>query len=703
MTLNSVIPWVAALFATLMAFAAVARRGRSPGRWLFAVGMIALAIECLLADRSANAPEPMKAAFWQEWRLLAMTLLPGLWSLFSLCYSRGNHLEFINRWRVGIAASLGGPLLLAFVCQGALVIPLPAEPVSGAYVAGLGWAGKALYVFAMLSWVFVLLNLERTFRTAVGTLRWRIKFAVIGFGVLFGTRLYTSSQAFLYSAVARSHGTIEAWALILACLLIAVSVARTRTVEIDVYPSHAVLYNSVTILLAGLYLLVVGVLAKIVQAWGTDGNFPLAAAVVLVALTALGLLGLSDRLRLRLRRFVSRHWQRPVHDYRRLWSAFSERTASMVNQSEFCAAVANLISETFEALSVSLWLVDESQGALVWGASTTWSEPRAAEVLGESGDTRVLIEALRECPAPFDFDGAKAGWAPILARLQPDQFGKGGGRWAVPLRANTELLGLITAGDRVSGLPFEHQDLDLLKCIADQTAAGLLNLRLSRRLLQAKQMEAFQAMSAFFAHDLKNAASTLTLTLGNLREHFDNPAFRADALRAIGRTGERINALVQRLTELRRGLELHTTLAPLSDVVQAAVQSLGPGVSSIDLELAEVPPTRLDSGQMQRVVVNLILNAREAIGPGGRVRVRTACQNGWVVLSVADDGCGMSPEFLSRNLFQPFQTTKSRGLGIGMFQSKAIVEAHRGRIEVESAPGRGTTVRVVLPVEPSKP
>jgi len=94
------------------------------------------------------------------------------------------------------------------------------------------------------------------------------------------------------------------------------------------------------------------------------------------------------------------------------------------------------------------------------------------------------------------------------------------------------------------------------------------------------------------------------------------------------------------------------------------------------------------------------LNAKEAVNAAGagEVRLRTAQENGWILLSVADNGCGMSEEFLRRSLFRPFQTTKKSGLGIGMFHSKAIVEAHQGRIEVESKVGQGTTFRVLLPV-----
>jgi signal transduction histidine kinase len=104
-----------------------------------------------------------------------------------------------------------------------------------------------------------------------------------------------------------------------------------------------------------------------------------------------------------------------------------------------------------------------------------------------------------------------------------------------------------------------------------------------------------------------------------------------------------------------------------------------------------------DPEQLRKVITNLLFNAKEAVNDAGEIRVSTAQQNSSVLLSVSDNGCGMSPEFMRRSLFKPFQTTKKTGLGIGMFHSKAIVEAHQGRIEVESQPGKGTTFRILLP------
>ena len=129
-------------------------------------------------------------------------------------------------------------------------------------------------------------------------------------------------------------------------------------------------------------------------------------------------------------------------------------------------------------------------------------------------------------------------------------------------------------------------------------------------------------------------------------------------------------------------------------------------------ELRPLPRILADREQIQSVVTNLLLNARDAVcgeraegdasratGPGGRIQVQTAHGAGRVVLTVWDNGCGMSPAFLKESLFRPFQSTKKHGLGIGMFQSRMVVEAHGGTIQVESEAGKGTTVRVSLPAK----
>ena len=299
----------------------------------------------------------------------------------------------------------------------------------------------------------------------------------------------------------------------------------------------------------------------------------------------------------------------------------------------------------------------------------------------------------------MDIDRSRELWAATLRKLLPGRFPNGGNRICVPLRARDELLGIMILGDRVGGVPYSAQDFDLLKTVGDQAAATLLNLELSQRLYQANQLEAFQAMSAFFVHDLKNTASTLSLMLQNLPVHFDNASFREDALRGVAKTVDHINELIDRLSLLRQEVVLLPVESDLNELVEAALLSVPeiPGAELIQ-DLHPLPSVRVDRAQIRNVVSNLIMNAHDAIELNGRIRVATVQRNNWVVLTVEDNGCGMSPEFVERGLFRPFQSTKKNGIGIGMFQCKMIVQAHHGKIEVDSQPGKGTAFRVWLPI-----
>lgn len=699
MQITVTLAFVSACLSGALAVVVAWQDRRSIAHWSFALGMLAFAAESVFLALSLRSMSPDEIVYWQQWRLAAMSFLPGLWLLFSLTFARGNFRDFLKKWKFALMVAFAIPVAcVAFHDNLFASVGLAEE--SEHWILRLAAPGTILYLVILLSGVLVLMNLERTFRAAVGTMRWRVKFMVLGLGVIFAVRTYVSSQVLLFRAIDSSLEALSVCALLLGCALLLRSVFRLGQFETDVYPSQSLLHGSITVLLAGIYLFVVGVFAKVVTWLGGDATFTAEAFVVLIALVLLTMLLLSDRARLHTRRFISRHFQRPFYDYRAVWRKFVQGTASCVKQPDLCQAAAKLITEIFEALSVSIWLFDEKKESLSLGASTFLSNTRADELKPRSDETAALVRELPNHSEPIDIDLSRENWARWLRRCHPDEFQKGSSRFCVPLLAGGDLLGIIIVGDRVGGVAFSSQDSDLLKCIGDEVAAGLLNLQLSQKLLQAKELEAFQTMSAFFVHDLKNTASSLNLMLQNLPVHFQDPAFREDALRGVAKTVTHINHLIGRLSLLRHELQIKPTKGDLNQLVEKAVAGWenAPGIALVK-ELRPVPELLFDEDQMLKVLTNLVLNAREAVSQNGQVRIDTVQSNGWAILTVADNGCGMSPDFLRRSLFRPFQTTKKNGLGIGMFQSKMIVEAHGGRIEVETETGKGTSFRILLPVQ----
>jgi putative PEP-CTERM system histidine kinase len=686
-------PFVAAGFSLLLAAAGIFWKRNNLGSWCFALGMTGFAADAILSGLALRQADVVRMEQLRDAGLGVKGAITAIWLCFSVVYSRGDARQSLRRW---------SPLIiLAVILPPALIFGFPTALVEGRTnpETGESWlffrtAANIINLIVLIGTVLILMNLERTFRAAVGTMQWRIKFLILGLAIIFGARFYTRSQALIFSGHPNSLTQLETIALLIGCVLMAVAYFRSGFTGIDVYPSRAVLHTSITVLLAGGYLFVVGVLAQMVRRSAGAGVFQLEAFLVLLAIALLAVLLLSQRLRHRIKSFVSRHFKRPHYDFRKIWTRFTESTESAMDDRTLCAAAAQLISQTFNVMSVSIWVYDEEKGRLERVASTARSRGDAAQ---QSIPFSLPVDV--DLPRVFDLETVKEDWGERFRQLSETQFHTGGNRVGVSLVAGERWLGITTLADRVSGIPYTLEEFELLECIGDQIASNLLNLRLTNKILLGKEFEAFQSISAFFVHDLKNAASTLNLMLQNFPIHYADPAFRADALRGIGETTSRINQIIERLSAVRNKLELQPGEVDLNAVVNQVLQGVnGSGDIEVTKSLESLPIMQADPEQLRSVVTNLLLNAREAVGRNGRIEVKTTEHDGWVTLSVSDNGCGMAPEFVRDSLFRPFKTTKKKGLGIGMFQTKVIVEAHHGHLRVQSEPGRGTAFHVSLPL-----
>jgi signal transduction histidine kinase len=221
-------------------------------------------------------------------------------------------------------------------------------------------------------------------------------------------------------------------------------------------------------------------------------------------------------------------------------------------------------------------------------------------------------------------------------------------------------------------------------------------------------------MAAAIAHEVKNPLASIEVMAGMLRRQLSDRPDATETLGDIIKESKMANAIVVEVLEFVRPIRLQVEPLSLAEVARDSIQGLDHGGEQVRLHVDDdVPDLMADPHQLRQLFTNLMTNAIEAIGPGERVDVRLShvtedAEPGsagqpppaQVRIEVRDDGPGISEDDMER-IFSPFFTTKPQGTGLGLSIVRKVVDAHDGIIDATSAPGRGTTFRVTLPVVPA--
>jgi putative PEP-CTERM system histidine kinase len=234
----------------------------------------------------------------------------------------------------------------------------------------------------------------------------------------------------------------------------------------------------------------------------------------------------------------------------------------------------------------------------------------------------------------------------------------------------------------------------LLRTVGREVATYIAEQHATQRLIQTRQLHDYGKRFAFVAHDIKNVASQLTLLLANAEHHLADPAFQQDMLQTIRASVDKIGGLIQRLEAPdSEGTQAIEPLPRLEALI-ATYQRLRGGTVRVehDGSTGKVP---MAAESFDTVITHLLNNAVEA---GSKAPVLVTVRHGAerITVEITDRGEGMTPEFVRDQLFQPFQTGKPGGSGIGAFQARELVREAGGELHVDSEPGAGTTVRLVL-------
>ena len=619
--------------------------------------------------------------------LMAESLLPLAMTSFGISYGRKGDLRLV-RWpaRALAAASLLFPVAAA-------ALPFKAffrEPGLYDMALPLGRDGVFFYFGIIFYSIFALANLEATFKAASPEARTEIKFEVIGFGAILFMLVFYYSQGLLYHIINMDLAPARSGVFIMSSLLILYSRVFFHGKGVRIKVSRYILYRSVSALAVGGYLVGLGLIGEGIRYLGISFGEGVEVFFVFAAGILAAFLLLSKRFRKEVKVFVIKNFLASKHDYRTVWLNFTGGLAKCRTVEQVEKATLSVFIDTFFLEGAALYYHSPERGAYVFSDGRGMAP--AKEVRLSPGLLSYFLDKKRVLDPE---DGEYK-----LSEEEGVFFKQACPCLAVPLATNGELEGfiLLARGQGMGKLIYE--DFDLMKNLAKQASLALRMFRLSEELAQTRSMAAVTKMTSFVVHDLKNMASSLSLLLENSRDNISDPDFQGDMVLTMQKTLSKMLELIRRLRTTPGELVLNAEPTDLRELVRETVAEIprARGKAVISGEAA-CALSMADREEMKKVLINLLFNSIEATGSEGNknICVETGRAGKDVFIRTRDEGCGMSEEFIRTGLFRPFRTTKEKGLGIGLFQCKQIIEAHGGRIEVESEQGKGSVFTVYLP------
>ncbi|PWT84702.1 MAG: PEP-CTERM system histidine kinase PrsK [Proteobacteria bacterium] len=532
---------------------------------------------------------------------------------------------------------------------------------------------------------------EQLFRGTPPDRRWAIKPLCIGIGAMFAYDLFVFSDALLMRDLDQAFWSARGVVHAMSIPLVMMASVRNRDWLIDIGVSRAMVFRSTALLLSGLYLLALAGVGYLVRLFGGDWGKAIQSAFVFAGLVLLAVLIGSGSVRSRIRVFIGKNFFSYRYDYREEWLRFTSELATASPDGSVFGGSIRALANLVESPAGALWLKDEDA---VFRLAACWNMPRSPADVPADASLPAFLQ--------------RTNWVVDLTELssQPDRYAELQlPEWTarfpmawliVPLPSHDTLIGFVVLARPRAPLQVNWEVRDLLKTASRQAASFLGHVRVTEALVEAQQFDAFNRMSAFVVHDLKNLVAQLSLMSRNAERHAANPEFQRDMLSTIQHVVDRMNHL---LLQLRSGTTPVENAKPidLAPIVQRVTTEQASRGNSIGLNVQPGLRALGHEERLERVLGHLVQNAVDATPAGGRISVNVYEETGNAVIEVADTGHGMTPEFVREHLFRPFQSTKPSGMGIGAYESHRYVTELGGRILVDSAPGEGTRIRVVLP------
>lgn len=473
--------------------------------------------------------------------------------------------------------------------------------------------------------------------------------------------------------------------------LVLITARRVKQWSARIYVSREIVYHSTLLIAAGSYLLIMAAVGYYIRYVG-DGW----GAMVQNVFFALGgiifaSLFISESLRRQLKVFITKHFYANKYDYREEWMRFASVLEQDV-ESPYQVAL-NAIVTLFECNHGMLATFEDGKlkkqamhNLTDYPESNTLLQYLASEAIQHKWIVDIGELQRSEKHIPFSFDAKEVSMIQTFSHI-------------VPITSKQGLNSACFISPPQSTQSLNWEDRDLMTAISTQLSVYLNLYKTNQILSENQQFDAFNRMSAFLAHDLKNVLAQLQLLSKNAKRHKDNPEFIEDAFETIESAVNRLKKVVDHLRKKDTIINATETFSVHSVIQQACMDrsSVQPAPRYIPKQNNAFSITT-DKERFYNILSHLIQNAQEATPPDGSVTISSSLEKGIYTICIEDTGAGMTDDFIESRLFKPFDTTKGNsGMGIGAYDAKKFVEQLNGYIDVQSEPGCGSSFTICLP------
>lgn len=552
---------------------------------------------------------------------------------------------------------------------------------------------KFLFSLFLLLNLWLLVLLEQLYRNADVKVKWAIWSLIIALGMATVFDFVLFAQAAMVNQLDFSYWHARGFITAIGMPFILVSTRRIKDWSVDVFVSREVVFYSSMLLISGFYLLLLAIAGYVINYFGGAWGDVISIAFIILGGSVLAALLITERLRSEVKVFITKHFFANKYDYRVEWLKSIEQLE--IGENDDCYHTATHI--ICSSLNIH-------QGALIKKLSPSQYQPIYQQNFQlEQNELHFLVAVDQFCQ--------QHGWIIDIRELVMVEKSYPG--LVLDARAceqkNIDIIIPIFMNKSVYGffllaLPEEQgvlnwEDRDLLFSISKQLSNYLSLNEANDSLAESKQFDAFNRMSAFLVHDLKNIQAQLALINSNAKRHRDNPAFIDDVFETIDSATGRLDKVLAQLRN-KQVVESKKKSIDVQTLIQRVVEQRNVQLPHISAQLAIDSVISIDEETLFSVLNHLLQNAQEATNESGWVKISAEKISNNLHLAIVDNGCGMSMDFIKNRLFKPFDTTKGNaGMGIGVYEAKQFVESIGGTMQVTSFEDEGSIFTLVIPCD----